>query len=219
MTNLFSIIIVVATYFWMIYFLSNVNSFWDVFRGKEVQVRTDNVAPLAPFLDTIPEATNKDIIDINGRSEPGVKVLLFIDGTQTQDTIADADGNFSFFSIPVGLFPVQIYATAEDESANQSSKSTVYSISKDTEEPEIEIITPKPDEVFKSTGHSYQVTGKTEAGATVLINDLLAVINPEGDFSASLRLEEGTNEIRIKATDKAGNETETSVYMKFEKIN
>ncbi len=218
-TNIISLMIIVATYFWMIYFLSNVNSFWALFRGKDVQIQQDSVAPLPPFLETISEAVSTENTDINGRAEPGVKVILYVDGTPTAEAIADSQGNYSFLSIPVGPFPINIYTITEDESGNQSGKSNSYSVVQDEEPPKVEITKPEPEEKFRSTGHSYRVEGNTEPGATVLVNNQLAVLTPSGDFSASLRLEEGSNEIKVLVTDKADNKTEKSVFMLFEKVD
>lgn len=175
--------------------------------------------PIRPYLTPIQSATNKDSIDIDGKAEPGVKIVLYIDGAKYGETITDSDGAFVFTSIPVALTPINIYANAIDSVGNISSESINYSIFKDIENPEIEIITPQKNEVFKSTGHSYRISGKTEPKAIVTINEQLAVINPNGDFFASIRLEEGSNEIVIKAKDVAGNEKEEKVYMTFEKID
>ncbi|OGC51292.1 hypothetical protein A2982_04255 [candidate division WWE3 bacterium RIFCSPLOWO2_01_FULL_39_13] len=219
LTNLLSIFVGIATYFWMIFFLSNVNSFWDLFRKKEVYTKEDTIAPTAPFLTPIAEATQNPSIDLTGVSEPGVNITLYIDYIESDSTVADSTGAFSFTNIQVGLFDESIYVTAKDENGNISKKSTVYVIKKDIEPPEIEVESPKDGEVYKSTGHSYQVTGKTEPESSVFVNNQLAVINPDGNFSASIRLEEGNNEVDIRAVDKAENTTELKITVIFEKIN
>lgn len=219
-TNMLSLLVVAGTYFWMIYFLSNVGSFWDIFRGKEIYVAQDIIPPTAPYLSTIPEATKETSIDISGRtSEPGIKVLLYVDDAKSAETISDSDGNFTFTSVPVGLLPERVYAKAEDDSGNASASSTVYTVVNDIEPPELEITTPKDGEIHKDTGHSYRVTGITEPNVTVTINDQFAIINPQGEFSASIRLNEGWNELKITAKDVAQNETEQTITIKFEKID
>lgn len=218
-TNLLSISIIVVTYVWIIYLLSNVNSFWEIFRGKDVYVEKDLVPPTKPYLNPIPEATKEDYVDLQGRSEAGVKLTLKIDGQKFQETVADAEGKFSFTGIPVGFASQVMYVEAVDEAGNVSSPSQTYTIVKDTEEPEFEILTPENGENYKSTGRTYKVTGKTEPGLTVQINEQRAILTPAGEFSASIRLEEGSNEIKIKVIDKAGNEKEETIYLNYEKID
>lgn len=219
-TNGISLLIVTATYFWMVFFLSNVGSFWDLFRPKEINVNRDVIPPTPPFLNPVPELVNQNRIDITGKAEPGVKVILYVDEAKSEETVADSEGTFTFASIQVGLFPETIYAIAVDEEENKSNKSATYTVAFDDEPAELEITNPeKAETTHKATGHSYTVTGQTEPESTVLINDRLARVTPTGQFSASIRLEEGNNEIKINVTDKAGNKTEETVYIKFEKID
>lgn len=218
-TNLISLLIVTLTYVWIIYLLSNANSFWEIFRGKDVYVQKDVVPPTKPFLNTIPESTKEDTINISGRSEAGVKIILRIDGQKFQETVSDSEGQFSFSDIIVGFAPQTLYVEAIDETGNVSTPSQTYSIIKDIEEPEFEIITPKnAGETYRATGRTYRVTGKTEAGATVYINEQVAMLSANGEFTASIRLEEGSNGIKIKVVDKAGNEKEEETSVVYEKI-
>jgi len=203
----------------MIFFLSNVNSFWSLFRKKDIYEVKDTVPPTAPYLEPLSEATQSSVIDVKGQAEPGVKLILYLDDSKNSETVTDNDGSFAFTNIPVGVFDTKIYVNATDDAGNVSKPSITYDIKQDNEAPELEITTPKDGETYKSTGHSYDVTGKTEPRSTVLVNDQLAIMTPTGEFSASLRLEEGANTIKVVAKDKAENETEKSVYIKFEKIN
>ena len=218
-TNLLSIAIIVVTYVWIIYLLSNVNSFWDIFRGKDIYVQKDLVPPTKPYLNPVAEATKEDYVDVQGRSEPGVKLVIKIDGQKFQETVADAEGQFSFTGIPVGFSSQVMYVEAIDDAGNISSPSQTYTIVKDIEEPEFELLTPKDGETFRSTGRTYKVTGKTEPGLTVNINEQMAIVTQAGEFSTSIRLEEGSNEIKIKVVDKAGNEKEETFNLNYEKID
>jgi hypothetical protein len=219
-TNLLSLVILTITYLWIVYLLSNVNSFWDIFRGKDVYVEKDTVPPTKPYLNSVPEATKEDRIDISGRSEAGVKVILRIDGQKAQETISDTEGKFNFTGIAVGFASQVLYVEATDDAGNVSNPSQTFTIVKDIEEPEVEILTPKEDgETVKSTGRTYRVTGKTELGVTVQVNEQMAMLSTNGEFSASIRLEEGSNEIKIKVVDKAGNEKEEIRRVNYEKID
>ncbi len=218
-TNFLTLVILGLTYLWVIYLLSNANSFWDIFRGKQAYVDTDTIPPVTPYLNPIPEATKDDLISISGQSEEGVKVMLFINGSKSQETIADGDGHFDFTGIATSELAQNLYIIAIDESGNESKPSTSYEFVKDITPPEFEITNPKANEVFRSTGRTYTVVGKTEPGITITINEQFALVQPSGDFSANIRLDEGNNKLKIKATDKAGNEKEEELTMKYEKID
>lgn len=218
-TNGLSLLILIALYFWMVFFISNVGSFWDLFRKKEIYVNKDTIAPAPPFISEIPKATKNDSTDITGKAEAGVKVTLYTEGSKNSESTSDSQGTFSFTGIRVGIFPTTIYATATDEAGNESNKSQVYTIVKDDTPPELEVISPKNGEEVKATEHAYRVTGKTEADVTISVNGQLAIINQDGEFGVSIRLEEGDNSLEIKATDIAQNETIEKRFVKFRKID
>lgn len=219
-TNVLSLVVIALTYFWMIFLLSNVSSFWDIFRGKDIYVNQDNLPPIAPFLSNVPEATQSSSVNLTGQSEPGVKVELYVDGTRISETVSDASGIFTFANVPVGMFKQELYAKAVDESGNESSQSNTYTIQQDTTVPEFEITNPDEEEVtYRSTEHAYRIEGKGEPGVMVLVNNQLAVVNPNGEFFANLRLEVGGNSIKILVKDKALNETEKEIFINFEKID
>ncbi|MDQ5981425.1 MAG: hypothetical protein QG570_172 [Patescibacteria group bacterium] len=216
--NLGSLGIVVFTYLWMVFFLASVNSFWDLFRNKDIYEVKDTVAPVSPYLEPIPEAIKEDKTTIYGKSEPGIKIVMYIDNSQQSETITDNEGGFSFSDIPIGYAISNIKVIAEDNSGNKSTDSKSYSIVRDITAPEIEILSPKSGETYKATERTYAVTGKTEAGINVLVEEQSAILNSEGEFTAQVSLNDGGNEILIKAIDKAGNETEKKVFMTYEKI-
>ena len=219
-TNFLSIVIIFFTYLWIVYLLSNANSFWAIFRGKDIYVDKDMVPPITPYLNPVPEATKDNSINISGKAESGVKVILNIDGVKSQETTTDSEGEFSFANIAVGLAQQELSVIAEDQAGNKSKDSVHYRIIKDITEPEFTIKTPaKNGETYKSTGRSYRVTGTTEPGITITINDQTAQVLPNGEFSVTIRLEEGDNNLKIKAVDKAGNEKEEEINVKFEKID
>lgn len=216
--NLGTLGVILLTYLWMVFFLSSVNSFWDLFRGKDRYQEVDNIAPVSPYLEPIPEAIKEDKLTIYGKSEPGIKIVLFVDSSKQGETITDNEGGFSFSDIPVGFAISNIKVVAEDNNGNQSADSKSYSILRDNTPPELEISSPKDGTVYKATERTYAVTGKVEPGISIQVNDQLAIINTEGEFTAQVSLRDGGNTIKIKAIDKAGNETEKEIPMTFQKI-
>lgn len=217
-TNLVSILVVVFTYFFLLFSLSNLDFVWGIFRKKDIYQEKDTVPPTAPYLQQIPEATQNGTIDVTGGSEEGAKVLLYIDDIKRTETIADNNGVFTFSGIETSATPSRIYVKAQDQAGNTSSESQTYTTVRDNEPPTIELISPKKGEVYKSTEHSYVVKLKTEPNATVLVNGQLAVISQDGEATAQIRLERGKNEIKIEVKDKAENKVEESAFVTFDKI-
>ena len=217
--NSITVLIIVLTYIWMVIFLANVNSFWDLFRSNNYTDQAQNIAPIPPYLAPIPGATKDENIDVSGQTAAGQKVVLYVDNSKVDETIADATGNFNFTGIKTSIFPQKIFVRAVSDKGIESENSTEYTIVRDTEPPTLEITNPKEKELdYSNTGHSFEFTGKTEPGTTVYVNDQIAVVDSSGNFTASYRLKKGPNEIKITAVDKAGNETEETVFINFHKI-
>jgi predicted transcriptional regulator len=64
------------------------------------------------------------------------------------------------------------------------------------------------------TTEPLEVRGTTEARAKVVwVNDVMADLEPDGSFRATLRLKEGRQEIRVKAIDRANNPNDKSVVV------
>lgn len=67
--------------------------------------------------------------------------------------------------------------------------------------PPLEIESPKEQEKVKAT---ITVTGKTDSQATVTINNQQVWVNPDGSFSQSLILPEGTRTIIVHSESRSG---------------
>ncbi|OGY19165.1 MAG: hypothetical protein A3F04_01420 [Candidatus Chisholmbacteria bacterium RIFCSPHIGHO2_12_FULL_49_9] len=67
--------------------------------------------------------------------------------------------------------------------------------------PELEVI--KPEEQARVSA-DITVEGKTDPQATLTINNQEVLVNPDGSFSQSLILPQGTRTITIKATSRSG---------------
>jgi hypothetical protein len=218
LTNSITLIIVVFTYFFLIFSLSNLDFFWSIFRKKDLYSEADTIPPTAPYLQQIPEATQNSTIDVTGGTEESAKVLLFIDDIKTQEAVADNNGVFTFSGVEIASGPQKIFVKSEDQNGNQSAPSATYTTQRDNEPPEFEILSPKSNETYRSTEHGYVVKVKTEPEATVLINAQLSLISTDGEASAQIRLERGKNEVKVEVKDKADNKSEKSVFITFDKI-
>lgn len=72
--------------------------------------------------------------------------------------------------------------------------------------PTLDIYYPEDNQVLEKD--ILDLTGKSELGAQVFINNQAIVTNPDGGFLTSLKLKEGLNTISIKAVNKLEKETE-----------
>src|SRR3989344_6002627 len=58
--------------------------------------KSDSLAPAAPTLLPLPEATNSAKINVAGYGEAGAAIKLSRGGISIEETIADSDGKFEF---------------------------------------------------------------------------------------------------------------------------
>jgi len=82
---------------------------------------------------------------------------------------------------------------------------TSYTVVLDRQPPTLTVTSPKSGEVI--TGSNVVVTGKAEAGATIVVNDRTIVPAPDGSFTESFPYAPGDLQMTVVARDRAGNET------------
>ena len=70
-------------------------------------------------------------------------------------------------------------------------------------------------ELYGENQKNVNIVGQTEAGVTLTINDRIATVSETGSFNFSTTLSEGENQFTLKAQDRAGNEAETSLTLRF----
>lgn len=80
--------------------------------------------------------------------------------------------------------------------------------------PELLVTKPAEEEILKLG--VYTVEGKTTTDATVIINNQPTFINDDGSFTEDIEIAKETKEISIKATSRAGRETEIRRKIKVE---
>lgn len=176
---------------------------------------SDRIAPPAPIFSNAPEATNKDSINLNGITEPGATVILYVNGPVAQETTSDQGGLFTFANIKLNKGRNTIFAKATDSSQNESAKSQTLTVVFDTEEPEITILEPKNGERIENLQNRITVVGETNEKASVTVNGRRAIQKPENGFELLLGVEEGGVEIKVEATDEAGNKATETIFVEF----
>lgn len=175
---------------------------------------TDTTPPAPPQLENLPEATSKKSLEVNGRSESGATVLIFLNEEKTE-LVADENGTFSTkLSLRDG--ENTIYAYAKDKAGNGGQKTSSVTVNFDDEEPKLEITAPADGTQFTgSKNQKVKIEGNTDAEANLTINERFVTVRADGNFSFETTLSEGDNIFTASATDKAGNETEKIFTLKY----
>ena len=149
--------------------------------------------------------TNSPEVTVTGRATQGTTVTLYNNGTE----VGRAEATDGTFRIPVTLQDGENVLTARastpDGTTDPSEPVRVYL---DQAAPELTLDTPADGE--KRNRPDVTVSGRVAdnlALATVTVNGQPVTVAGDGTFSVRVLLEEGTNELVVTATDRAGNTT------------
>lgn len=203
-----TIICIIAIIVWGIPSLIKMAIFFGDIRSSSQPVEIkDNLPPQTPIFNSLPEATNSAEIEISGISEAGASVKIFMTGNENKEVIADKDGKFSLNDLKLTLGNNEIYAIATDKDGNQSKSSDKITVWYDNEPPNLEISQPIDKTVITSENGKIDIIGKTDPEANVSVNSHSVILDKDGNLKYSLNLSTGDNNIKIVATDNAGNQT------------
>lgn len=160
---------------------------------------------LPPILDPLPEATNSASLTITGKSDPGLKIVLYIDEEEATTLPVQSDGTFSLTKkLAEGDHTVS--AKAKNDKDAVSDLSNVVTVTIKRSKPELTITNPNEGARIVGDSNTLVVKGNTASDNTVTVNDRLAVVSNDGSFTYTYSLSEGENTLRIVAADPAGNE-------------
>lgn len=211
---LFVLMIVVFLVLFMLIFglqiLVKIAEFLDIVQNtsRPESSRQDTIPPFPPRIDSQSTATNSARINISGYAESGNEVDIKINNKSYKSS-ADSSGRFKSENISLTEGENIVIVTSADRAGNQSQQSSIKIIY-DKITPFLEIIEPSGNTTYRGQSREIKVRGKTEPESAVTVNDSLAIINAEGDFSFNMTLIDGENLIRIEAQDPAGNKSAAS---------
>lgn len=209
---LLSVIFIVVMYKWGIPF------FVEVIAGKGsvlINQEQDVIPPQSPVLSALPEATGSASILVEGYTEAGAALDLMVNDAISQTSKAEADGSFAIYGI-LSIGSNRVYVRAADEAGNVSS-SEVKLVSFDNKPVVLTVLSPKDgSEFFGKNNQVIDITGEVnKAYSQVIINNSFVVLDKEGKFSHRFQLADGNNEIKIVASDRAGNTDETMIKILY----
>lgn len=217
-TLLATFVIIGTIFITLRFFATNIGSFFGLISkiGKPKE-KDDTLAPPPPYFYNTPTVTNKKLLSVKGFSEPGSKVTLFVDGPQIGSVNADSIGTFAFDNVALIEGKNTVFAKAEDAYQNQSEKSQILEITYDTKKPKITIAEPKDGATVRNLNQRIMIKGSLDKKCEVKINDKLAVVGANNTFELLLGVTEGDIEIKVEATDEAGNKSDETIKVKYVK--
>jgi hypothetical protein len=176
--------------------------------------KEDTTPPASPTIQTPPEYTNQQKIEIKGSTEPGISIIVNAN-SQKEEIVSTKEGLFTYtFELKKGENKISFIA--KDNAGNQSAQSKVYTIIYDNDPPEITLTSPQDGQSFYgSKQRQITIEGKVEDAEVLRINGRIVIIENDGSFTYAVTLEDGDNNFEIVAEDKAGNKTTERLTVQF----
>lgn len=201
-----AIIIIVFIIFFGLPALINLAAFISGMRGEgDLPANQQNIPLSPPVLELPYEATNAAKISVKGFGTPGARVELFVNGNSFKKILIPKDGTITFDGVLLDKGDNQIWGVSENSLKVKSSRSRILSISYKNETPKMEIAEPDDGASVKGDQKEVKVSGQTEPGINITINNRFVILDSESKFSYNLPLKDGENIIEIVATDNFGN--------------
>ncbi len=180
--------------------------------GPTVQV---TLSP--PIFNNLPKATNQKTITIEGFAKSGTTVILYLNGPEKGETLTDGEGKFVFENIQLMDGRNTLFAKLVDGNGNKSENSETEVITVDDKKPDITINEPKDGETIKNLNKRILIKGSVSEKSKITINNRLVVLKPDLTFEFLLGVDEGDVQVKVKATDEAGNSKTEIVNVKYKK--
>lgn len=172
-----------------------------------------------PTLTNVQTATNQTQINLSGYATEGDVIKLYVNGPEVAQTTTGADGIFEFSNVGLIKGRNTVFAKAVNNKNEESDPGETFTIILDTEEPEITIESPKDGETVRNLDKRITITGTIDEKATLKINDRFVIQKPDLSFEFTLGVKSGETEIKIEATDEAGNKNEETIKVKYQETS
>ncbi|MBU2051708.1 hypothetical protein KKH13_00695 [Patescibacteria group bacterium] len=187
----------------------------DIKSSSQPIEKSDTLAPGAPTLLPLPEATNSAKIAVAGYAESGATIKLNRGGISIEETISDNDGNFSFKNVVLKDGANEFFAEAVDDQGNSSEPSRSYIVVYDSDAPILTIDEPEAGKRFFDKDSPITISGKAEPDSQLIINSKFVFVDSGGNFSTPWPLSEGDNQLDFATRDSAGNETKKTISVNY----
>lgn len=189
----------------------------------EFNVKIDKTPPTAPVLGSLPAwSTTGDVTLSWTASDAGIsgldgyKVLRSAGGTQSFVEVSENLQVLTFEDTGLDTDTTYYYKIIVYDAAGNSAESNVVSITVDTENPSVQMISPLNDEIYNSNSilasanyaNTYTVTCQAKVDSGILYN-----MDNDGQVSGTATrtfsgLSEGLHDFTVQCKDQAGNSQE-----------
>lgn len=178
----------------------------------------DNNAPsiiAPPTLDQTFEATNSAEINVTGSAVGKQNITLYVNDEIADKEESKDDGSFEFKNVELNEGENTITARATSDSGKKSNLSPEIQITYLKNPPSLTIDSPEDGHAFAKDERTITVSGKTDKDVKVTVNDYWAVVDDTGHFTYRIQLQDGDNELKVVATDQAGNTKEETRHVTY----
>lgn len=212
-----TIMVVAALIVWGIPAFIKLAVWYGDFKSGENAIMSDDTVPPAPPRISLPyTATNSANLELNGFSEPGSTVKIFVNDEEVRTVAAEDNGQFDGGRIKLKKGFNMIYGVALDAAGNKSGQSRKEQVLYDNQPPQLIVESPQTGAQFFGSGERrVEVKGQTEIDTEVTVNDRSVIVGQEGDFSGFVELQDGEQKLLILAVDEAGNETVEEIKVTY----
>lgn len=208
------VIILIALIKYGIPLLVNLSLFVSGTKKQESSNPSTSTFIPPPILSSKYESTNSAQVKIEGSGSPNQIIDLYINGNLVDKIETKDDSSFSFETL---LVPGEniIRAKTITENGKESNLSESLTITFKSVAPTLEIKYPQDGQSFLKDQNTAEIKGTTDPHVRVTVNNFWAIIDEKNNFSYSLALKDGDNEIKIVAEDQAGNKTEKTIKVRY----
>lgn len=168
-----------------------------------------------PTLDPLPDATNSATLNVSGVAEGSTKASLYLNGVKANDADVKDDGTFLFRNVTLESGDNTIKVQTQDSSGKQSKFSDTATVTYSNKAPDLTVDFPSDGQTYHKDDNPLKVRGKTSPNTKVTVNDFWAIVDDQGNYSYSLPLQNGDNQIKVVAVDDAGNKTEKDLKVSY----
>lgn len=175
---------------------------------------TETVSYIAPpVLDQVITATNSATALFSGQITNADQVKLYINDELTDVAKPNVNHTFQFTDVKLkeGNNIIKAVAWLKDK---KSSDSNTLFVTYLKNPPNLSIDQPSEGDSFHGPS-VLVVKGKTDPDASVTVNNALVITKNDGSFSYEITLHNDENEIKVKATDTAGNSAEKVIKVTY----
>lgn len=148
--------------------------------------------------------TNKENVTVKGKASPGTTVTLYNGDKEAGETKTAEDGTYEA-GVSLSKGENKLTAAASTDSGTTDASSPV-TVTLDQDKPELTLDNPKNGEKINKEAVTVKGTVSDDNLKEVKVNGKKATVT-DGSYSARILLENGSNEVKVTATDLAGNKT------------